>query len=330
MGMKVQMPIGGQMRDEELAFIREMGVEWVDLNVDRAGCGDEALAVQRRRLADFGLKIGSISCGPLQKNPAIDLGWPERDGEIEAFIAHIQAAGKAGVPVVSVAWQPNGILRTGWAPGTHTRGGTAAYADMEEILARPNANDRAYSEAEIWDNFSYFLERTLPVCEAAGVRMALHPNDPPVPCLAGVPSLIYSTECYRRAFQLAGNSPALGMKLCVGCWLEAGEAFGDLMADIRDFCARDKVLVVHFRNVSAPMPYFEETLAEDGYADMTAIMRQFVDCGYQGFLSVDHAFRGYPSVGGTVAAFAYPTGYLKGLLHAAERGAADHGDAGVR
>lgn len=319
MGINVQMPIGGNMTDEELAFIREMGVEWVDLNVDRQGCGYEALAAQQRRLASFGLKVGSVSCGPLQKNPAIDLGWPERDGEIAAFVDHIRAAGRAGVPVVSVAWQPNGILRTGWAPGAHTRGGTAAYADMEEILARPDANGRSYTEAEIWDNFARFLERTVPVCEEAGVRMALHPNDPPVARLAGVPSLIYNTECYRRAFVLAGDSPALGMKLCVGCWLEAGEAFGDLMADIREFCARDKVLVVHFRNVSAPMPYFEETLAEDGYADMYAIMKQFVACGYGGFMSVDHAFRGHPSVGGGTAAFAYPTGYLKGLLHAAQR-----------
>lgn len=319
MSLKVQVPLGGQCSDDELAFLREMGIEWVEWNVGREDCGYESLARQQERLQRFGMKIGTVSCQPLQKNPAIDLGWPERDGEIDAFIEHIRAAGKAGIPTVSVAWQPNGILRTGWAPSAHTRGGVAAYADMAEILARPNANGREYTHEEIWDNFSYFLQRTIPVCEGSDVQMALHPNDPPTACMAGVPSLIYNTECYRRAFELAGGSPALGMKLCVGCWLEAGDAFGDLMADIAEFCGQGKVLAVHFRNVSAPMPFFEETLAEDGYAEMYSIMKQFISCGYDGFISVDHAFRGYPSMGGITGSFAYPTGFLKGLAYAAEQ-----------
>ncbi|MFR5732021.1 MAG: mannonate dehydratase [Clostridium sp.] len=79
----------------------------------------------------------------------------------------------------------------------------------------------------MWDNFKYFLDRTLPVCEKAGVKMALHPNDPPAACVMGVPSLIYNSDGFKRAFELAGNSPYLGMKLCVGCWLEAGEQFGN-------------------------------------------------------------------------------------------------------
>ena len=67
------------------------------------------------------------------------------------------------------------------------------------------------------------------------------------------------------------------MKMCIGCWLES-EGFGDLMEDIKTFCEQDKISVVHFRNVSSTMPYFEETLLEDGYADMYAIMKQLVRC----------------------------------------------------
>lgn len=315
--MKVQIPIGTRNSDEELAFIREMGVEVVNLNVPLEESGYEALMRAKERLAGFGLEVGDVACGVLQKNPAIDLGWADRDREIDKFIASVEAAGKAEIPIVSVAWQPNGILRSGWRVGKHTRGGEAMYADMEEILSRPNANDRAYTPEEIWDNFAYFLKRTVPVCEQCHVRMALHPNDPPVPILAGVPSLIACTQDYRRAFELVGQSPALGMKLCVGCWLEGGSGFGDLMADIEEFTGKDQILCVHFRNVSAPMPYFEEVLAEDGYADMYLIMKQLVRCGYDGLISVDHAFRGYPSMGGMTGSFAYPTGYLKGLWHAA-------------
>ncbi len=319
MSIKVQMAVGPAMTDEQLAFIREMGVKWLFLNVPVSQCDYDSLMRIQERYSRFGLRVSDVACPALQKNPAIDLNLPGRDEQIDLYIRHIQNAAKAGIPIVSVAWQPNGILRTGRAPGRYTRGGTSFYADMAEINARGLSNGRVFSEQEIWDNFEYFLKRVIPVCEENSIRMALHPNDPPVACMAGVPSLIYNTECYRRAFALAKDSPALAMKLCVGCWLEAGSAFGDLMPDIREFCEKDKIVCVHFRNVSGQMPYFEETLAEDGYADMHAIMKQFVSCGYQGLMSIDHAFAGYPSMGGELGSAAYPTGYLKGLLHAVQR-----------
>ena len=135
----------------------------------------------------------------------------------------------------------------------------------------------------------------------------------------GVSSLIYNSEGFNRAFELAGNSPYLGMKLCVGCWLEAGDAFGNLMEDIRYFVELGKVLAVHFRNLSAPMPYFEEVLLEDGYADMYRIMKQLVRYGCDALISVDHVAHGVPEFGGMAGAYGYSTGYMKGLLYAAER-----------
>lgn len=188
---------------------------------------------------------------------------------------------------------------------------------MKEILGRPVANDREYNENEIWTNFKYFLDKVLPVCEESNVEIALNPNDPPAKSLAGVHSLIYNTECYRKAFAMSGSSLYLGMKLCVGCWLEAGESFGNLMDDIEEFTKEDKILSVNFRNVSSPMPYFEETLAEDGYGDMYGIMKQLVSCEYEGVISVDHAFRSSDAVGGYLADLGCSTTYMKGLLHAA-------------
>ena len=80
----------------------------------------------------------------------------------------------------------------------------------------------------------------------------------------------------------------------------------------------DRIVSVHFRNVSSTIPVFEETLSEDGYANMYEIMKQFVACGYEGPISIDHAFKGNPAMGGNLGAFAYPTGHMKGLMHAAE------------
>jgi mannonate dehydratase len=188
---------------------------------------------------------------------------------------------------------------------------------MAEIAARPNDYDRVFTEEEVWDNFAYFLAGVSPVMKECGVRMALHPNDPPVPSLCGVGSLIWNMDGYRRAIALDRDG-VVGVKMCIGCWLEGGDRFGDVLSDIRELQAGNRIVCVHFRNVSSTLPDFEETLCEDGYADMYAIMKELVRSGYEGTISIDHAFAGYPEMGGMVGSFAYPTGYMKGLLHAAE------------
>lgn len=136
--------------------------------------------------------------------------------------------------------------------------------------------------------------------------------------MQGVESLICRTKDYDRAFKLA-DSPMLGMKLCVGCWLEGGDRFGDVLRDIRRFCRDERILCVHFRNVDSPLPRFEETLAEDGYGDMYAIMKELVANDCAAVISIDHPFRGNEELGGRTVNFAYPTGFMKGLMWAAEK-----------
>ena len=318
MSIKIEVPARFGHTPEELAFIREMGVEYLNLNVmpDQATLSDMRREVAR--LSQYQLKISDFACPPLQKNADIILGREGREAAAAQFADFVRLAGEIGAPLVSVAWQPNGIFRTGRGVGQHTRGGTSFYADLDEIQSRPISNDREYSRQEVWDNFEWFLERIIPVCEESGVRLALHPNDPPVPSLGGVSSLICSTMDYRRALKMAVGSHALGVKLCVGCWLE-NPAFGDLLSDIREFQANGDLVEVHFRNVSSPLPRFEETLSEDGYANKYEIMKTLVECGFDGFCSIDHGFAGYPSMGGQLGSMAYPTGHMKGLLHAAQQ-----------
>ena len=321
MAIKMELPARADFSDEQLSFIREMGLTYLNLNIPLEDCRAEVLLPLAERLARFDLKISDLACPQLQKNPDIILGRPGRDAAIRQFQDLIGLCRQVGAPLVSVAWQPNGIFRSGRRSGAHTRGGVSSYADMAELQARPPVNDRVYEADELWENFAYFLERMIPVCEDNHIRMALHPNDPPVPTLCGVASLIHTMDDYRRAMDLAGNSPALAVKLCVGCILE-NPAFGDLMGCIRELCEKGQLVEVHLRNVSGTIPYFEETLAEDGYGDMYAVLRQLISCGFDGFLSIDHAFQGYAATGGSLASMAYPTGYLKGLLHAAQRDAA--------
>lgn len=319
MPMRPQIQITTAESDNGLAFIRQMGIEHVSLMLKPEELTDQAVAAAQERLARFHLSVSDALCQPLQKNRSIHLGLPDRDGHIQKFNDMLRVLGRAGIPFTSIAWQPHGILRTGWRAGEHTRGGSSMYCDQDEIMARPNAEERAYAQEEIWANFQYFLEQVVPVAEESGVRMALHPNDPPLACMAGIPSLIYNSNCYRRAIKLANNSPALGIKLCVGCWLEAGNAFGDLMADIQEFCADNRILCVHFRNVDAQLPRFEEVLCEDGYADMYAIIKRLVACDCEAVISVDHGFAPMEGFGGMTGSFCYPTGFMKGLLWAAEK-----------
>ena len=319
MSLRPQIPVRTSESDATLSFIRQMGVENVSLMLKPDEINREVLQQQKEKLARFGMTISDAACNELQKNKSIHLNLPDRDFQIERFNNMLRVLGEEKIPFTSIAWQPNGILRTDHRVGQHTRGGNSAFCDQAEILARPNAESRAYTEEEIWENFAYFMEKVVPVAEETGVRMALHPNDPPLACMAGIPSLIYTLECYRKAFKAAGGSKALGIKLCVGCWLEGGSDFGDLMSDIKELCDDDRILCVHFRNVDSPLPVFEEVLAEDGYADMYAIMKQLVACDCNAVISIDHGFKPIEGFGGMPGSFCYPTGFMKGLIYAAEK-----------
>ncbi len=135
--------------------------------------------------------------------------------------------------------------------GEHTHTAVGRIVDMAEINARGNVFPREYSEEEIWANFKYWFERTLPVCEETGIKIALHPNDPPAPFYEGWHNLIHNSDCYRGAIKEVGASPYLGLKFCCGCWLEGGRAFGDLLQDLREFIGQKRVFTIHFRNVSS-------------------------------------------------------------------------------
>ena len=115
--------------------------------------------------------------------------------------------------------------------------------------------DREYSAEEIWGNYTYFIKAVLPVAERADVRLSLHPDDPPLPKMNGVAKVLTDSGGYKRAEQIAGKSKHWGLEFCVGTWSEGGDKMDkDVFEMIRDFGGRGKILVVHFRNVSSPLP----------------------------------------------------------------------------
>lgn len=315
--IKVQSKVSSDYTDEQLLFIKQMGVKNVFVIFKDDAIDYDSVMRFTERLRRFDLTVTDAGNVRIYKNDKIHLGLPGRDEAIEEYNAFNRILAKAGIPVGYMTWEPNQVLTSRFAVGEHTRGGIGRIVDIEELKTHPYTHGRLYTKDEMWENFQYFLDRALPVCEDVGIKIALHPNDPPVDCLVGISNLITSAEDYKRAFAMAGNSPYLGMKLCVGCWLEGGEHFGNLLEDISYFVDQKKVFCVHFRNVSATVPYFEETLLEDGYMDMYQVMKRFVQSDYDGTIHVDHVPVWAQSVGGENPAWAYSTAYMKALLNCA-------------
>jgi mannonate dehydratase len=216
----------------------------------------------------------------------------------------------------------NGIWTTGREP---TRGGAPARAFNlaeakeghwdGEIFEAPLTHGRTYTEDEIWENFEYFIKQVVPVAEEAGVRIGIHPDDPPVPELGGVPRCIFGNfEGYKRAMEIA-DSPNVGLCLCVGCWLEGGDWMGkDVIETIHYFGERDKLFKIHFRNVSQPLPYFVETFLDDGYMDMYDVMRALREVEFDGVIIADHIPR---MADDHRVGTAFSVGYMRALVQRA-------------
>ena len=201
---------------------------------------------------------------------------------------------------------------------SETRGCSTRLFQLAEAQALPDAYDRRYSHDELWDNYAAFIDQILPVAEDNGVRLQLHPNDPPVDH-QGVPRLFSSRVAFRRAMEIAGHSPHSGILFCVGCFAEmfGPEGVGeDVAAAIYEFGSRGHIFQVHFRNISSPMPDFHETFPDNGYLDMYRIMTALAEVGYHGMVVPDHV----PQVGSDAdnreAGEAYILGYIRALIQA--------------
>ena len=214
----------------------------------------------------------------------------------------------------------NGIWNTGRET---TRGGASARAlDLTKLdtdgaghwdgkqYTTPLSHDRVYSQDEIWANYEYFIKKAAPVAEEEGVHIGIHPDDPPVPELAGIPRCIFSSfDGYKRALEIA-DSPNVGICLCVGCWLEGGTLMGkDVLETIDYFGRKKKIFKVHFRNVDQPLPHFVESFLDDGYADMYKILKALKKVDFNGVFIADHIPRMVNNSG-----TAFSVGYMKGLL----------------
>lgn len=321
-GIKISMQVGENVSDEDLTWIRQMGVEYLNVQTGNGRATLENFLAIKKRVEAAGLRVWNISNNDNRNIEEVVLNLPGRDEKIAWLKQYIRDTGKVGIGYITYAHMANGI----WSSAQETtRGGGAARAFKMEtakghwngkVYEAPLTHGRKYSKEELWENYTYFIRQIAPVAEEAGVRIGIHPDDPPVPELGGIPRHIFGTfDGYMKALEIA-NSPAIGVCLCCGTWMEGGKATGkNVFEAARAFAKMGKLWKIHFRNVTAPIPYFVETYIDNGYTDMWKLMKTLVEVDFRGNLIADHV----PAMtGGRNVGWSYSMGYIRALYAAAQ------------
>ena len=223
--------------EDELLFARQLGVDCVYTWVKTEQRTYEHLARLRERVESHGLRLYNAGNIEVAKNDKIHLALPGRDQAIADFQAFVRDLGRAGIGVTTFTWEPTQVWSS--APG-ETRGAQARGVDLDEMLRRPFTHGRAYSEEEIWDNFTTFIRQMMPVCRGSRGTAGAPSQRSAVAGAAGRhpvsdPQLRHVQASVRHRGQPATQ---LGMEFCCGCWLEGGERFGDIFEGIRTFTRR--------------------------------------------------------------------------------------------
>jgi mannonate dehydratase len=314
---------GVQERKMELS--RQMGVTGAvsPSNPGMAGLNDikpweyEALAAVKEAYAKRGL-----TWRVLEGTPQLDkakLGIEGRDEQIDNFITLIRNLKRVGVDTICYNWMP--VIS--WARTDMARlgrGGALVTAfNYDAIKDQPLTEYGEVTEDMMWKNMEYFLKAVVPEAEKHGIKLALHPDDPPIPKIRGIARIMCTADAFKKLIDLY-PSPNNGLTLCQGTFATMGE---DIPEVIRYFGKRNKIFFVHFRDVRGDRWNFEETFHDEGKTDMYQAMKTYFEVGFKGPMREDHV----PTVSGdsnehpgySEYGTLFAIGYIKGLIEAARK-----------
>ena len=259
------------------------------------------------------------------------LDGPRKRQQMEGLKQTIRTIGRVGIPIMGYNFSLAGVW--GWTKGPFGRGGAKSVRYDERAIDKdtPMPNGMVWnmiydpdapagtvgpvSPEELWQRYEWFLSEILPVAEEAGVRMALHPDDPPADTLRGTARLVNQPQKYQRMLDLV-PSPASALEFCLGSLAEMTD--GDVYDAIEQYGRQGKIGYVHFRNVRGKVPYYQEVFVDEGDIDMLRVLRVLKDVGYDGVLIPDHT----PEMSCDApwhAGMAYALGYMRAALQAVER-----------
>lgn len=292
----------------------------------------EDLVGLKRHIESHGLKWEAIENFDPAHWHDILLDGPRRQQQMEDLKRTIQTIGRVGVPIMGYNFSIAGVW--GWTRGPYGRGGAVSVrydeSKIDKDMPMPNGMvwnmiyDRnapkgfvgPISHDELWDRYRRFLAEIIPVAEENGVRMALHPDDPPAETLRGTARLVNQPWKYQRVLDLQ-PSKANNFEFCLGSLQEMTD--GNVYDVLRQYVGQDRIAYIHFRNVRGKVPLYQEMFVDEGDIDMLRVIRILHEAKYDGVLIPDHTPEmscGAPWHAG----MAYALGYMKAAMQAAAKG----------
>ena len=309
----------GDPQSNDVKIARQVGLSWV---IAGGGLGRvrkeqyaEAVRQQKDAFAAAGMQIAGVESHPVPFE-RIKLGLEGRDEEIENTKWAIEALAKNGINLICY----NFMAGLGWTRTNQSvaeRGGAlTSEFDLAAAKAQGLTEYGEVSEEKMWRNCEYFLKAVMPVADKFKVKMALHPDDPPLSPLRGIARIVTSKRSYERILDMV-PSPYNGITYCQANFVLMKE---DVYALAREWCSRKKIFFVHYRDVQGDTSHFHETFHDNGPTDMVRMLEIYSKAGFNGPIRPDHApalageaqngrASGY-TMGGKVLAF----GYMKGIM----------------
>lgn len=344
--MAIRIAVGQfhELSEERLRFAKQIGVDGLQMNNPKLPGDTHWQEHDVRALVEqveaAGLKFEAIENVPTHFYHKVMMGLEGRDEQIENYHSTIRAVARAGIPVLGYHFMPNSVWTTDRM--ATTRGAALARQfDMAVVEANsdnidvlrtfmPTTLGRASSmplfgkdspvitEEQMWANYEYFINAVLPVAEEEGLKLALHPDDPPVPMLGGVARLFYRPEGFKRAFELAKQSASWTLDLCLGCCSEMPGGKANVTEMIEYFAPKGAIAYIHFRDVQGTVPNFTECFIGDGNFDPAEVMVLLAKNRFDGFLLDDHVPKMDGDSDWNHRGRAHAIGYMQGLLRMAE------------
>jgi mannonate dehydratase len=323
---KLTMYVSSDPTVSELKKVKQIGINIVDMpDMPPPPWTEDWFRKRMDLLAAQGLKLGIVMV-PWFRDGVM---WPEmlkvvhgkpgRDDLINKLKASIVAAGKVGLPVIEYDFFPH-RANEGYQEVFTGRGGsgllTFDYDRMKNLPPIPS--EGAVSYEKVWENLTYFLKELVPVAEKAGVRLCVHPNDPPPKISRGSGQILNTLKDWKRLIETV-NSPANGLTFDCGVTRELGE---DPVEVARYFASRDRINHCHFRNVKLTKPNekYVEVWNDEGDDNMFAVMKELIKNNYKRLIMPEHPRSMENDKGqknGGYTGWVYNVGYARAMMQAA-------------
>ncbi len=264
----------------------------------------------------------NLTVSVVESGPPIDCivmgkqGWQEQTKE---WIAAIRLFGRLGIKVVCYNFMPQitkdaMVVRTSFDGRTRGDARTSAFRLQDASPAMLEHSETPITLEQMRGNLERFLKAVIPVAEENGVKLAMHPDDPPMSPLGGLQRIMSSVNDFDWLLELF-DSPANGITFCIGCFAGFGYDVAELISKYKN-----RIHFVHLRNIKGSSCDFVETFPDDGDIDLPAVIKTLQDSGFEGCIRPDHA----PAFAGEVVELdgygfqghLFTLGYMRGLLQA--------------